>query len=103
MWESIRSNRRKSAVLIVLLASVLMGMGYAIGVVTDPAGGPYGVLIAMGIWILMMVTSMAGGEKILLFSAGAREVTHNEAPQLLNIVEEMQIASGLPVTPRVSA
>lgn len=101
MWEAIRANRRKSAVLIVLLASVLMGMGYAIGVVTDPAGGPYGVMIAMGIWILMMVTSMAGGEKLLLFSAGAREVTHNEAPQLLNVVEEMQIAAGLPATPRV--
>ena len=101
MWQAIQANKRKSAVLIVLLAFVLMALGYAGGFALDPAGGPYGVMAAMIVWIVMMLTSMASGEKLLLFSAGAREVTHNEAPQLLNIVEEMQIAAGLPVTPRV--
>ena len=101
MWQAIQANQRKSVVLIVLLAAVLMGLGYAIGFVADPAGGPYGVLVAMAVWVIMMVTSLMSGEKILLFSAGAREVTHPEAPQLLNVVEEMQIAAGLPVPPRV--
>ena len=76
MWEAIASNKRKSALLIVLLASVLMGLGYAIGFVADPAGGPYGVLIAMVVWVVMMITSMVGGSQRIAFasSVGAASV-----------------------------
>ncbi|HBA85233.1 MAG TPA: peptidase M28 [Verrucomicrobia bacterium] len=102
MWEIIQSNKRKSAILIVVLALVLMLMGYAIGFSLEPGGGgSLGVLIAMGIWLVMMLVNMAGGEKILLASAGAREVKHDDAPQLYNIVEEMKIAAGLPAMPKV--
>ncbi len=102
MWEMIRANRRKSIVLVFLLASVLLILGYSIGYSIDPqAGGLFGLLIALGVWLIMMATSFAGGERILLATTGAREVTHAEAPQLFNIVEEMQIASGLPAPPRV--
>ena len=102
MWEAIRANRRKSAALVVMLASALMALGYAIGSSFDPqAGGILGVAIAMGVWLVLMLASVAGGEKILLATTGAREVTHDSAPQLFNIVEEMKIASGLPAMPRV--
>jgi heat shock protein HtpX len=49
----------------------------------------------------MMLVSVAGGDKILLATTGAREVTHDSAPQLFNLVEEMKIASGLPAMPRI--
>lgn len=101
MWDIIQSNRRKSVGLIFVLAAVLMGLGWAIGYTLDPAGGIPGVLAAMVVWVVMMLTSFAGGEAILLASAGARQVTHDDAPRLFNIVEEMKIASGLPAMPRV--
>ncbi|MFH0878190.1 MAG: M48 family metallopeptidase, partial [Lentisphaerota bacterium] len=102
MWDLIHSNRRKSLIMVTLLAAVLMLMGYAIGGSLDPkAGGVFGVLVALAVWFIMMAVSLAGGEKILLASAGAREVQHDDAPQLYNIVEEMKIASGLPAMPRV--
>jgi heat shock protein HtpX len=102
MWEIIQSNKRKSAVLVFLLAAVLIVLGYAIGASLDPqTGGPFGLIAAAGLWFILMATSFAGGDKILLATAGAREVTHNETPQLFNIVEEMKIASGLPAMPRV--
>jgi heat shock protein HtpX len=102
MWEAIQANKRKSATLIILLAFVLMFLGYAIGGSFDPrAGGSLGVVIAMIVWLAMMLASVAGGEKILMASAGAREVDHDSAPQVFNIVEEMKLASGLPAMPRV--
>ena len=102
MWEAIRANKRKSALLIMVLASVLLFLGYAIGGSIEPKqGGVLGVLIAMAVWVVLVLVSVAGGEKILLATTGAHEVTHDSAPQLFNIVEEMKIASGLPAMPRV--
>jgi heat shock protein HtpX len=105
MWEAIRSNQRKSFLLIVLMALTLAALGAAIGSMLfsqDPQEGVFfGIFIAMVIWIIMMLTSVAGGERILLATAGAREISHDDAPQLFNIVEEMKIAASLPKMPRV--
>jgi heat shock protein HtpX len=105
MWEAIAANRRKSVLLIIFLALVLAALGGAVGsffLSRNPADGIFwGVLIAMVIWIVMLLTSFAGGEQILLATAGAKQVSHDDAPQLYNIVEEMKIASGLPAMPKV--
>ncbi len=104
MWELIQANKRKSVVLVAVLAIILIGMGYAIGFIIAPdvrEAPIFGVLIATLIWVFMTTTSLVGGEKILLATAGAREVAKKDAPQLYNVVEEMSIASGLPVPPRI--
>jgi heat shock protein HtpX len=105
MWEAIQLNKRKSVILIVLLALVLAALGGSIGFYLQPRypedGIFWGVLIAMVVWIVMLLVSTAGGERILLASAGAHEVKYDDAPQLFNIVEEMKIASGLPAMPRI--
>lgn len=105
MWEAIRSNKRKSFWLIVFMALILATLGAAIGSYIfsqDPMEGVFlGVIVAMIVWIIMLVVSFSSGDKILLATAGAREVKHDDAPQLFNIVEEMKIASGLPKMPRV--
>lgn len=105
MWQAIQSNKRKSVLLIVFLALTLAALGGAIGFYLQPRypedGIFYGVLAAMIVWIVMLLISTAGGERILLATAGAHEVKYDDAPQLFNTVEEMKIASGLPVMPRV--
>jgi heat shock protein HtpX len=105
MWDAIRNNKRKSFWLIVVLACTLAGIGAAIGAFffsQEPQEGIFlGVFIAMILWIIMLLISIAGGERILLATAGAREVSRDDVPQLYNIVEEMKIASGLPAIPRV--
>jgi heat shock protein HtpX len=105
MWEVIRKNKIKSVWLIVLMAFVLSFLGGAVGsfiLAGNPQEGIFlGVLVAMIVWIVMLLISFSSGDKILLATAGAREITHDDAPQLYNIVEEMKIASGLPKIPRV--
>ncbi len=102
MWEAIQANRRKSIALVFTLGSVLAALGAGIGYYFLAGDGVFlGIIVAMMIWIVMLITSLAGGEQILLATAGAREIGHDDAPQLYNVVEEMKIASGLPAMPRV--
>ena len=105
MWEAIHSNKRKSFWLIVLMAMILSALGAAIGsyaFAQNPEDGIFmGVLVAMIVWIVMLLVSFSSGDRILLATAGAREVKHDDAPQLFNVVEEMKIASGLPKMPRI--
>jgi heat shock protein HtpX len=105
MWEVIAANRRKSLGLVFIMGSVLAALGAAVGYFffpRDPSEGIFlGILIAMVVWIVMLLISFTGGEKILLATAGAREIQRDDFPQLYNIVEEMKIASGLPAMPHI--
>jgi len=102
MWELIRANKRNSIILMVLMAAVLLLLGYIIGTAfAGPKAGFTGVIIATAIWFLLSLVSFAGGDQILLSASNAVEVNHDDQPQLFNIVEEMKVAAGLPKMPRV--
>jgi heat shock protein HtpX len=102
MWEAIRQNRRRSFVLITLMAIVLIALGAAIGVYIDPQQGlVLGATAAVGLWLILWLTAVAAGDSILLSSVNAHEIWKEDAPQLWNVVEEMTIASGLGKMPRV--
>ena len=102
MWELIRANRRKSIVLFILIGIGLALLGAMIGYYIHPAGnGIDGVIIALLIWIIMALVSYYNGAKILLSASHAKKVSKDVHPQLYNIVEEMKIASGLPVMPEI--
>ncbi len=102
MFSIIRSNQRKSALLITAMGLLLGLVGFAFGSYVHPAAGGIGVVIALIVWLVMLLTSLASGEAMLLAQAGAREVVEKrDAPQLVNIVEEMQIAAGLAQPPKI--
>jgi heat shock protein HtpX len=95
MWEAIRRNRRLSFYLIFLMAALLVGTGAAIGGAwwTWQAGA----LVALGVWFVLTIFSWYGGSSMVLWASGVKRVTHADHPQLFNVVEEMTIASGLPL------
>lgn len=103
MWELIRANKRSSIVLIVVMATVLMLLGFVIGMAFtgSPEGGFIGLIIATAIWLVLTLISFSSGDQILLASSKAIPVTHDVHPQLFNIVEEMKIAAGLPKMPKI--
>lgn len=98
MYEQIASNRRKTAVLVVGALVFLALIGYAIGVMTG--SGPVGLVLALGVAVVMSLASYFGGDRIVLASTRAREVTPQEEPRLHNVVEGLAIAAGIP-KPRV--
>ncbi len=100
MWEQIRSNRLRTAVLVVGMGMLLLLVGYAIGLYFLESGIG-GIAIALAVWVVMSLTAFLQGDNILLAVAGARKIKKTDNPRLYNVVEEMSIASGLPVVPEV--
>lgn len=83
---------------MTIMAMVLLLLGVIIGrVFFGPSGSFFGLIIAAGIWLILTLISFSSGDQILLASSKAKAVTHNDHPQLFNVVEEMSIASGLPM------
>ena len=98
MYEQIAANKRKTWILFVLAVVLLGGVGYALGVITN--SGPAGLVIALVIAVAMSVGSYLYGDRIVLASTRAKEVTKEDAPRLHNIIEGLAIAAGMP-KPRV--
>lgn len=102
MWELIRANKRNSIILLMLMAVVLLLLGLIIGAgFFGPEGAFFGLIIATAVWLILMLVSFSSGDQILLASSKAVPVTHDDHPQLFNVVEEMKIAAGLPAMPKV--
>jgi heat shock protein HtpX len=97
--KQIARNKRDSWFLMVVVVLVLLTLGFLIGlaVYRDYAGG-LGFLGLFGvIAIVWSLIGYYGGAGMALAVSGAKEVTHDQEPQLFNIVEEMSVAAGLPM------
>src|SRR5262245_52900977 len=95
-------NRRNSLLLIGLVTLILAALGFAIGYGTTGAvEGAVGVTTgAIVLGMLLSVGSYFAGDQLVLATSGAREVSQQSAPQLMNVVQEMALAAGVPM-PRV--
>lgn len=98
MYEQIASNRRKSVVLVLGAILLLGAVGYAIGLLTQQ--GPAWLIFGLGLAVALSAGSYFYGDRIVLASTRAREVTPEQEPRLHNIVEGLAIAAGIP-KPRV--
>ena len=96
MYELIRANKAKSFGLMFLLAILLLALGYTIGEGYG-LGGLSGLSVAAIIWIVMCLVSYFAGGAIVLTMSGAKQIQHDDHPRLFNVVEEMCIASGMPM------
>ena len=101
MWEQIRANQTRSAILVIVMAGVLFLMGYLLGEAFVKGGGLYGLFIAFVLWLILTLISYSSGDQIFLTMSGARKIRRSDHPVLFNVVEEMQIASGLPKMPDI--
>ncbi len=100
MWEQIRANRIRSAVLTVAMCFLLLAVGYVIGLyfLDSPTAG---LILALIVWAFMSLLAYFQGDNIFLALSGARKISRDDYPRLYNIVEEMKIASGLEKMPDI--
>ena len=94
MYEQIAANKRRTFLLIVGAVMFLGAIGYAIGVFWGT--GPTGLIIALVVAGALSIGSFLYGDKLVLASTRAREISAEEAPRLHNIVEGLAIAAGIP-------
>src|ERR671920_256225 len=97
--DRIAVNRRNSLFLIAIFLAFVAVFGYVIGYawIGDPISALFGLVLAFVVGTISGLVSYYAGERIVRAASRPREVTHDEAPQLFNVVEEMAIAGGLPM------
>jgi heat shock protein HtpX len=97
--ERIARNRRNSLILISAFLAFVAVFGYVIGWawIGDPVGAIFGLVLAFIVGIVTGLATYYGGDRIVLAASRAREISHDDAPVLFNVVEEMAIAAGLPM------
>lgn len=98
-YEAAAQNVRRSRFLFLLLFAVFFGMGAAVGSLGGRPG--HGVALAVILYAILAGTAYFQGSSIVLRIHGARDADPSEHARLLNVVDEMRIASGLPM-PRVA-
>src|ERR671933_998558 len=97
--ERIAVNRRNSVLLITAFLAFVAVFGYIIGYawIGDPTGALFGLGLAFVAGIISGFATYYGGDRMVLAASRAREISHDDAPVLFNVVEEMAIAAGLPM------
>lgn len=89
------ANRRNSVILFIMLAVILVALGYFIG---EYFGfGMTGLIIAVAVAIISGISSYYGGKGIVMAMSGAKPADRDKDREIINITEEMSIAAGLPV------
>ena len=108
MWEQIRSNQTRSAILIVCMGVVWLLLGFVFGLLASYIthidrfeGGIYGVIVASVLWVFITLVAYFYGDSIILGMSGARKIGAGDLHRIYNIVEEIKIASGLESMPSI--
>lgn len=95
MYDQISSNKLRSAALIVVFVLLVALVGYVFGQATD--WGYLGLVLALVVAFVMSWGSYWYSDKIVLSMSRARPVDRDTEPYLVNTVEGLAIAAGLPV------
>ena len=92
MYEVIASNRRRTVVLFVVFVGLLLALGFVFSRVFE---APWLLWAAV---ILSLVSAWGGyfySDRLVLSVTGARPIRKSEFPELVRIVENLSITSGL--------
>lgn len=94
IYKQIARNKRRTVILLVVVVLVIIGFGYVIMKASDL--GP-GLLPVFGLFAFgMSLFSYYTGDKVALWTAGAKKIDVNSDPYLVRMVENMAITAGIP-------
>ena len=96
MYSQITANKRKSVFLMTIFIAIIIGLGYvysrAMGDTTY-GGVWFAIIISLGSTMI----SYFAGDKIALYTSGAKAITKEDNAYVYRLVENLCIASGTPV------
>jgi len=94
LYENISSNKRKSILLITLFFIIIGALGYAFGTYFGDAF--IGLAFAIILSTIMTIASFYSGDKMILKMSHALPAEKKKYPHLVNTVEGLAIATGIP-------
>jgi heat shock protein HtpX len=96
MYSEITSNKRRSIILIILFTLFIAALGYIFSL--GMGDESYGlVALSLIISVIMTLVSYFQGDKIALWTNGARPISEEENKYVYRIVNNLCIADGIPV------
>lgn len=95
MYDQIAVNKFKSFAMVGVFVLLVLAVGWAFGYATD--WGPGGLVLALIVSFAMAWGSYWYSDRIVLSMSKARPVDRDTEPYLVNIIEGLSIAAGLPV------
>jgi len=100
-WEVQERNVRKSIILIAIFSLIMISFGFLVDAIFNSF--PVGMSIFSIIALIQILVGLSKGPEMVLKMVEARPANPEdfEEKQLINIVEEMTIASGLGQAPKV--
>src|SRR3989338_4414387 len=98
LYENITSNKRKSILLILIFFVIIGLLGYTFGIYIGDIF--IGIGFAIIISTIMTVVSFYSGDSMILKMSSAVEADRKQYAHLVNTVEGLSIAAGIP-TPKI--
>ncbi len=99
-FDQARKNRIKSIILFCLVVPVFILLAYVIGQIYNPELTFFFITIASLIAIIQIFVGYYYGDKVILKITNAKPATKPKYTHLINVVEGLSIAAGIP-TPKV--
>ena len=95
------ANKRKTYLLLAAMGGLTWLLAYAALTYFGAGTTSFIVPIAVGISLIGVWGSYYGSDKLVLKMTGAQLITREDNPELFNLIEEVVVASGLPM-PKVA-
>jgi len=95
LYDAISSNKRNSVVLVIAFIIIALGLSYFLGFFF--ANAFVGLIFGIIFIIIMMLIGFYGGDSLILSMHHAKEVSKKEDPYLVNTIEGLSLAAGIPV------
>ena len=96
VYQQIQSNKRRTVLLIILFIVMIIGLGVVLSYALE--AGPGMMAIAVVVSMVSALFSYYSGDKVALFTAGAKgPLQLEDNPQLFRMVENLCITAGIPM------
>ncbi len=99
MYDDIRKNKIKTGIIVAIFMAMITCIIYAICYLFGYS--EYALFFALLFSIISTIATYYNCDKIVLASVKARPATKDEDLQLTNILDDLMVASGVPVKPRL--
>ena len=97
MYSQITSNKRRSALLMIIFVILIIALGLVFDLAFYGEGSYVGLAFALIISTVSATVSYFKGDKIALWTNGAKPLAKEASPYLYRLVENLCITGGTPV------